>query len=213
MSRDLFLEIINPNISNQTVRIEAVMQVYVFFHLKPYSGSSEWNALGLIGIVGCYEHFSPCKVVGKFLWVFLVMGLMEFSNNWNVFSIPFSELYTTDNVRSWKCRPNIWVKVFKNGPSNICGRQPLKKLKWRPYSSKFFKGCLPQILLGPFLITLTHLLLSVLLSNDLICTAIFYVTVLQWFKINSALSFNTLNFRRIDINGIEKLYHSKFIRL
>ena len=24
---------------------------------------------------------------------------------------------------------NIWVKVFKNGPSEICGRQPLKKLK------------------------------------------------------------------------------------
>ena len=22
---------------------------------------------------------------------------------------------------------NIWVKVFKNGPSEICGRQPLKK--------------------------------------------------------------------------------------
>ena len=23
-----------------------------------------------------------------------------------------------------------WVKVFKNGPSKICGRQPLQKLKW-----------------------------------------------------------------------------------
>ena len=23
----------------------------------------------------------------------------------------------------------IWVKVFKNGPSRICGRQPLKHLK------------------------------------------------------------------------------------
>ena len=23
----------------------------------------------------------------------------------------------------------IWDKVFKNGPSKICGRQPLKKLK------------------------------------------------------------------------------------
>ena len=22
-----------------------------------------------------------------------------------------------------------WVKVFKNGPSKICGRQPLKNLK------------------------------------------------------------------------------------
>ena len=36
-------------------------------------------------------------------------------------------------------------KVFKNGPSKICGRQPLKNLK------EFFKGCFPQILLGPFL--------------------------------------------------------------
>ena len=27
----------------------------------------------------------------------------------------------------------------------------------RPYHFKFFKGCLPQILLGPFLNTLTHL--------------------------------------------------------
>ena len=25
---------------------------------------------------------------------------------------------------------NKWVKVFKNGPSKICGRQPLENLKW-----------------------------------------------------------------------------------
>ena len=30
----------------------------------------------------------------------------------------------------------------------------------RPYPFKFFKGCLPQILLGPFLNTLSHLLLQ-----------------------------------------------------
>ena len=24
----------------------------------------------------------------------------------------------------------VWVKVFKNEPSKICGRQPLKNLKW-----------------------------------------------------------------------------------
>ena len=27
------------------------------------------------------------------------------------------------------CKNNIWVKIFKNGPSKICGRQPLKNLK------------------------------------------------------------------------------------
>ena len=26
--------------------------------------------------------------------------------------------------------PSKWVKVFKNGSSEICGRQPLKNLKW-----------------------------------------------------------------------------------
>ena len=36
----------------------------------------------------------------------------------------------------------IWDKVFKNEPSKICGRQPLK------------------ILLGPFLNTLSHILLE-----------------------------------------------------
>ena len=47
----------------------------------------------------------------------------------------------------------IWDKVFKNGPSKIFGIQPLKDLNHtvcfnRP---KFFKACIPQILLGVFL--------------------------------------------------------------
>ena len=49
----------------------------------------------------------------------------------------------------------IWIKVFKNGPSKICERQSLKNSS-RPYHFKFFKGFLPQILLGPFLNTLAH---------------------------------------------------------
>ena len=56
----------------------------------------------------------------------------------------------------FKCETNIiWNKVFKNGPSKICGRQPLKNLKF-----KFFKGCLPQILLGSLLNTLSHIILK-----------------------------------------------------
>ena len=58
----------------------------------------------------------------------------------------------------------IWVKIFKNGQSKICGRQSLKNLKWyglhkaghNPFN--FLKGCRPQILLGPFLLnTLSHI--------------------------------------------------------
>ena len=37
-----------------------------------------------------------------------------------------------------------WDKVFKNGPS-------------RPYHFKFSEGCLPKILLGPFLNTLSYI--------------------------------------------------------
>ena len=56
----------------------------------------------------------------------------------------------------------IWFKVFRNWPSKICGLEPLKiwsDMVWsRPYQFKFFKRCLPQILLGPFLNILTHFL-------------------------------------------------------
>ena len=41
-----------------------------------------------------------------------------------------------------------WAKAFKNGPSKICGQT---------ISLQIFKGCIPQILLGPFLNTLAHL--------------------------------------------------------
>ena len=47
---------------------------------------------------------------------------------------------------------------IQNEPSKIYGRQPLKNLR-RPYHFKIFKGCLPQILLGPFLNTLTNITL------------------------------------------------------
>ena len=48
---------------------------------------------------------------------------------------------TIKKVAEWEKLRNIWVKVFCLG---------------KPYHFKFFKGCLPQILLGPFLNILTH---------------------------------------------------------
>ena len=48
----------------------------------------------------------------------------------------------------------IWDEVFKNGPSKICRRQPLKYLS--DMVCLIFKGCLPQTLLGLFLNTLSH---------------------------------------------------------
>ena len=53
---------------------------------------------------------------------------------------------------------------IKNEPSKTCRRQPLRSLidmvcLGRPGDFKFFKGCLPQILLGQFLNALTRMLL------------------------------------------------------
>ena len=31
-------------------------------------------------------------------------------------------------IATLSVKENIWVKVIKNGPSKICGRQPLKNL-------------------------------------------------------------------------------------
>ena len=64
----------------------------------------------------------------------------------------------------------LWDKVLKNEPSQICGRQPLINLSGmgclsRPYNSKFFKGCLPRILLGPFLNILSHINILLIHTN------------------------------------------------
>ena len=83
----------------------------------------------------------------------------------NIYDLSFSkraaQCWKVDLDR--KIQVAWWVKVFKNGPSKICGRQPLKKLKWYGLP-KIFKGCLPQISLGPFLNTLTHINVSTIAS-------------------------------------------------
>ena len=59
--------------------------------------------------------------------------------------------------RKWEDTMNeiiyMWLKVFKNGPRKIYGRQSLKNLK--RYDFEFSKSCLPHFLLGPFLNTLS----------------------------------------------------------
>ena len=44
----------------------------------------------------------------------------------------FSRFLNCANDTKSRNAPHIWVfkKVFKNGPSKICGRQPLKNMKW-----------------------------------------------------------------------------------
>ena len=56
-----------------------------------------------------------------------------------------------------------WDKVLKNGPSKICGREPLKNFNGYEtdhISSNICKGCLPQNLLCPFLNTWTQMMVK-----------------------------------------------------
>ena len=75
----------------------------------------------------------------------------------------------------------LWDKVFKNGPSEIRGRQPLKKLKRygllrqtiSQYHFKCFKGCLQEIVLDPLLNILSHIFFPDLVRGDLYISFLF----------------------------------------
>ena len=50
-----------------------------------------------------------------------------------------------------------WTFGTKNGPSETCGIQPIKSLKWHGLLEHgLFDGCISQILPGPLLNTLAH---------------------------------------------------------
>ena len=57
----------------------------------------------------------------------------------------------------------MWDKIFKNGTSKICGRQPFKILKWYGLLLVDYtpEDCLPQILLGAFMNTLSHISITI----------------------------------------------------
>ena len=77
----------------------------------------------------------------------------------SVFFIWLPKKVTFWSISIWQ----TWSKVFKNRPSEIFKREPLKNLKWfslikHTISLQIFESCLPQISLGPFLNTLSRIL-------------------------------------------------------
>ena len=52
------------------------------------------------------------------------------------FSVISKRVITLARLKDWFCLTYRWVKVFKSGPSKICGRQPLKIFTW--YILKYF---------------------------------------------------------------------------
>ena len=84
------------------------------------------------------------NIDGKVLFMIISQGF-TFATSLNLKS-PYK---TKHRLKQFVNLKDTWAKVFKNGLSKVCGS--------RPYHFKFFKGCLPQILLGPFLNTLTYM--------------------------------------------------------
>ena len=97
---------------------------------------------------------------------------LNISSHWcSVFIVDFEDVFPDVNLQYSRydviliqLRCHIWVNICQNGPSEICGRGPLKNLKWygprsSQYHFKILKGCLPQILPSSFLSTLTHRLM------------------------------------------------------
>ena len=81
----------------------------------------------------CSIRFLTTKLQTILSWE--MVHLEEWGSGQDCFSqIFYIWSYRSLSLRSTKkCleRKNIkWVKVFKNGPSTICGRQPLKNFTW-----------------------------------------------------------------------------------
>ena len=80
------------------------------------------------------------------------------------------------------CKRDNWNKVLKNEPSKICGRQPLKNLK----GPVFFKDCVPQILFGPFLNSV-----SIFSSNVPPTSQFFHVEMRKHYHLTLAFDIKT----------------------
>ena len=103
----------------------------------------------------CWIHIEKCKhfqceqnLLTNSMWTYTITNLRV--NQWEILVKEFtSAAHIQDDLLC------IWDKVFKSGPSKICGRQPLK-----------FQGCLWQILLGPLLNILSYLSFSLYCSLE-----------------------------------------------
>ena len=81
--------------------------------------------------VSIKDFFSKCDQIRSFLQIWshlLKKSLMENFNLWNDVGV-FSGYYALKVNIPLVVIILIWVKLFKNGLSRICGRQPFKSLK------------------------------------------------------------------------------------
>ena len=86
-----------------------------------------------------------CKSMGWLSYRNQSIDLLCKSMDWFLYDIGPRHERVKQTVPKIITLTHIWGKIFKNGPSEICERQP------------FFKGCLPQVSLGSFVNTLSQI--------------------------------------------------------
>ena len=69
--------------------------------------------------------FKELNKVGPFLYLFMFVS--HTSKNLIKFNSSLEKIWSQSKLINFK---NIWVKLLKNGPSKVCGRQTLKKFTW-----------------------------------------------------------------------------------
>ena len=93
-----------------------------------------------------------CVSLTYFVSLVHMIDFLEKTCEIRYFSFPFATFF----FMVWKAvLKYIWDKVFKSGLSKFRGKK--NSLIKRTIFLQFFKGCLPQILLGPFLNALSYL--------------------------------------------------------
>ena len=95
-------------------------------------------------------RFTPFMKLGKRKLLINAFFTSKFSNCPLIWMCHSRTNNIKTNMLHERCLRIIWDKVFKIGNGNMVCLS-------RSYHFKFFKDCLPQILLGPPLNTLSHL--------------------------------------------------------
>ena len=132
-----------------------------------------------------YVHFNFLRAFLKKKYIYVTLFLELF---WHLPSI---------HRKNWQLTEK-WNKVFKNGPSKISGTQQLKN------HFKYFKSCIREILLGPFvsalfqtcLIIINYMKLMAFIRNKI---TLYFNLETNYFHKHIIISISTLFYEGIQI--------------
>ena len=113
----------------------------------------------------CWEKSTFVQTADLQFLILLKLGC--FSQYIANFLETFSSCFT-DHYRNTNCYEEYMGQSIQEWSTLNLWKTAFKKLKWGMVCFRFFKGRPPQILLGPFLNTLSHTNLTIVLSKNIL---------------------------------------------